>query len=110
MRNVGLIAAAIISALLFYAVSGDIGASLSVLIIGGCAYVVSLKPSIGGPLLYAFIGFFAGFILAILLGVTVFKNSTAGGDALISLLIIGPVVAVLIGRRHNYRLWVSLRP
>jgi len=110
MRNVGLIAAVIISALLFYTVSGDIGASLSVLIIGCCAYVISLKPSIGGLLLYALIGFFAGLILAIVLGVTVFRNSTVRSDTLTSLLVISPVVAVLIGRRHNYRLWVPLRP
>jgi len=110
MKNVGLILVVVLSAIVFYALTGDPGSAIGVLVVGLGAYLVSVRPSLGGPLLYAFIGFFVGFVLAIVLGVTLFKNSKIGSDALISLLVIGPVIAILLGRRSNYRLWLSLRP
>ena len=110
MKSVSPLLAIAVASLFAYAIAGDFMLPILVLAIGGAAYAVCLKPSLGGPIFYASIGFLGGFLLALLLGLTLFRNSVAGGYALISFLAIGPAVSILIGRRSNYRLWFSLRP
>ncbi|ACS34280.1 hypothetical protein [Thermococcus gammatolerans] len=110
MRNVGPALAVVVSALFIYAITGDLTLPGIVLLMAGLLYVISIKPALGGPLPYGLIGFLAGFVLAIVLGVTVFRDSKIGSNALISLLVIGPMIAILLGRRSSYRLWLLLRP
>ncbi|NJE54927.1 hypothetical protein E3E28_06870 [Thermococcus sp. 21S9] len=110
MRNVGPALAVVVSAIFIYAITGDLTLSGIILLMAGFLYVISIKPALGGPLLYGLIGFLAGFVLAIVLGVTVFRDSKIGSDALISLLVIGPVIAILLGRKSNYHLWFLLSP
>ncbi|WP_297480444.1 hypothetical protein [Thermococcus sp.] len=110
MRGLAPLLAIVISTLLAYAISGDPYFGLSILIMGALMYVVTINPSIGGPLFYGLLGFLGGFLLALLLGLTVFKNSRIGSYTLFSLLIIGPVIALFIGKKNNYRLWFSLKP
>ena len=93
-----------------YILAGDIWFALSILLMGGVIYLISVKPSLGGPILYGLLGFLGGFLLALLLGLTIFRNSTIGSYALLLLLIIGPVFALRIGRRSNYSLWFNLKP
>ncbi|WP_297549801.1 hypothetical protein [Thermococcus sp.] len=110
MRRLAPLLAIMISTLLAYVISGDPYFGLSVFIMGALMYVVAINPSIGGPLFYGLLGFLGGFLLALLLGLTVFKNSRIGSYALFSLLIIGPAIALFIGKKNNYRLWFSLKP
>ncbi len=110
MRNVGPALAVVVSALFIYAITGDLTLPGIVLLMAGLLYVISIKPALGGSLLYGLIGFLAGFVLAIVLGVTVFRDSKIGSNALISLLVIGPMIAILLGRRSNYPLWFLLKP
>ncbi|WP_456423682.1 hypothetical protein [Thermococcus sp.] len=110
MRNATLLFAVIFSTIIAYILAGDIWFALSILLVGGVIYLISVKPSLGGPILYGLFGFLGGFLLAILLGVAIFRNSTIGSYALLSLPIIGSIVALRIGRRGNYRLWFNLRP
>ena len=110
MKNIGLLVAIAVPVVFLYAVVGDPWVAVSFLVLGLAVYLVSIRPSIGGPMFYAFLGFSAGFLLALLLGLTLLKDSRVGSYFLLSLPIVGLVAAVLLGRRSNYRLWFSLRP
>ena len=109
MRDVAVIALIFITAGAYYALKGDaVGAvSLAVVFLG--VYALSFKPRLGALMLYAFIGFFIGFALAIAIGVK--TNATGWKSAILwTLPILGTLLAVYAGKRSNYRLWWSLRP
>ena len=110
VRNATLFLAIIFSTVIAYTLSGDAWFAISILLMGGVICLISVRPSLGGPILYGLLGFLGGFLLTLLLGLTIFRNSTIESYALLLLLIIGPVFALRIGRRSNYRLWFNLKP
>ncbi|WP_456365983.1 hypothetical protein [Thermococcus sp.] len=109
MKDVAVIALILITAGAYYVLKGDaVGAvSLAVVFLG--AYALSFKPRLGALLLYALMGFFAGFVVAIIIGVE--TNATGWkAAALWALPLSGTLIAVYEGKRDNYRLWWGLRP
>ncbi len=62
------------------------------------------SPRRAGIIFYFFIGFLAGFVVAIIIGV---KTNATGWESavLVSLPFIGALIALLYGRRGNYMSW-----
>jgi len=109
MRDAIAIPLILITAGAYYLLRGDVVGAFSLAIIFLGAYAVSSRPRVGAPLLYAFIGFFAGFAVAIIIGVE--TNATGWKAAVLwALPFSGAFIAICEGKRDNYMLWWSLRP
>ncbi|WP_297501837.1 hypothetical protein [Thermococcus sp.] len=109
MRDAIAIAFILITAGVYYLLRRDVVGAFSLAIVFLGAYAVSLRPGVGAPLLYAFIGFFAGFVVAIIIGVE--TNATGWKAAILwTLPFSGAFIAISEGKRDNYRLWWSLKP
>jgi len=110
VRDLTLFFAVVLSGTLTYVLTGDVYFAGSLLLMGFLVYTMTIKPPLGMILFYGLLGFLGGFLVALLLGLTVFRHSEVGSYLLLSLLIIGPLVAIFMGRKTNYRLWFLLKP
>jgi hypothetical protein len=110
MRDVLYISLALGTALLYYAVRRDMIGTFSWLFLLGLIYLVSLKPQIGGPILYGLFGFLLGFAIALAIGLTLPLSEKVKSSILALLLVLGPLLGVYVGKKRNYSLWWSLKP